>query len=56
MFNDEPYRGCPICRAKLSRLLDYKDNGRVWKMYECPNCGSEISVDPFKKIRARYGK
>jgi uncharacterized protein with PIN domain len=50
VFN-KPYRGCPVCRSALSELYKKKEENVKWEVYECPNCGSEIWVDPFKKVR-----
>ena len=47
------YRSCPVCRTKLSELMERRENKVRWKVYECPNCGSEVWVDPFKRIYQR---
>jgi DNA-directed RNA polymerase subunit RPC12/RpoP len=50
VFN-KPYRGCPVCRSGLSELMKRKENGQDWEVYECSNCGSEVWVVPFKRVR-----
>ena len=52
MYSDE-YRSCPVCRNKLSELMSRVENGVKWKVYECKNCGSEIWVNPFKRLLKR---
>lgn len=62
-----PYRPCPMCRTQLQAIADLKEKrslisffnfrlrfGEVkpsWVGYECPNCGSEIWIDPFSRVR-----
>ncbi len=48
--NNEPYRSCPVCRGKLSRLMKRHENGYDWDVYQCPNCGSEVWIVPFKVL------
>jgi DNA-directed RNA polymerase subunit RPC12/RpoP len=49
MQNDK-YRACPICRSRLSELMDRVEHGVKWKVYECKNCGSEVWINPFKRL------
>lgn len=51
---DKIYRPCPVCRAKLCELMKHKENGVNWDVFECPNCGSEVWIDPYKKLRQTY--
>ncbi len=50
MNDNEPYRSCPVCRGKLSRLMKRHENGFDWDVYQCPNCGSEVWILPFKVL------
>jgi len=53
---NETYRPCPMCRAKLSPLMKHKEKGVDWDVYECPNCGTEVWVDPYKRLKAELSK
>ena len=55
MYGDK-YRMCPLCRNKLSELMERKENGVNWEVYTCKTCGSEVWIDPFKELRLRYAK
>ena len=46
----DQYRVCPICRSKLSELMERVEHGVKWKVYECKNCGSEVWINPFKRL------
>ncbi len=50
MAFETPYRPCPICRTHLKPVVgpEYEKNDPPWKVYTCPNCGSEIWLCPFK--------
>jgi len=48
---DKVYRPCPICRTGLSEPAKYNNSGHKWLVYECPNCGTEIHLVKFKKVR-----
>lgn len=64
---ENPYRPCPMCRTQLQVSFDPKAKkdwidfiafrmkfGKVtptWVGYTCPNCGSEIWIDPFARMR-----
>ena len=51
MYEQKPYRPCPICRNGLTVTMSkYKEQGHVWDVYECSNCGSEIWIIPFKRV------
>jgi ribosomal protein L37AE/L43A len=47
---NKPYRGCPVCRNNLSELMHKRENGKIWDVYECDNCGSEVWIVPFKRV------
>ena len=54
---ESAYRACPICRNKLTLTKEkFKNAGQQWDIYHCPNCGSEIWIVPFKRIRERARK
>jgi uncharacterized protein with PIN domain len=55
MYEDK-YRPCPVCKSKLSEFMRRQEGDVRWDVYECKNCGSEVWIDPFKRIRASYGK
>ena len=56
MYSDEPYRSCPVCRSKLNKLMNYDEGKKKWKVYQCPNCGSEIYLDEFKLLKEKHGR
>lgn len=63
----EPYRPCPMCRTQLQATFDPTAKKQVieflsfrmkfgkvkptWMGYTCPNCGSEVWIDPFAQVR-----
>ena len=54
MYDKDPYRPCCICRNNLQRLHQkLATEGSKWDVYGCSNCGSEIWIDPFKKVREK---
>jgi hypothetical protein len=30
--------------------MQKEENGKMWDVYECSNCGSEVWIQPFKKV------
>ena len=64
---ENPYRPSPMCRTQLQKIaaqnferslinfLNFRMKlGNVqptWVGYECPNCGSEVWINPFAKAR-----
>ena len=55
-MHDKAYRPCPICRTNLVEQPmsgRFKEAGRKWDIFDCPNCGSEIWIDPFKRVIER---
>jgi uncharacterized Zn finger protein len=55
VYNDL-YRSCPVCRTKLSEMMERVEHKTKWLVYKCKNCGSEVWIDPFKDLRKRFGK
>ena len=50
-MHEEPNRYCPICKYPLvpTKGLDYrKENGQLFRVFDCPNCTTQIWVAPFK--------
>ena len=55
MYDKQPYRRCPVCGTRLERHknygANYQESGRTYEVHECPNCGSEVWIAPFRRIR-----
>ena len=52
MYDANAYRPCPICRTKLTLAREkFEDEGIRWNIYVCPNCGSDVWIDPFRRVR-----
>ena len=51
---DNMLRPCPVCRARLMQIMKRRERNVDWVVYECPNCGSEVWIDHYKKLRHQY--
>ena len=53
-MNDSPYRPCPVCRNGMKPKVgmpEWQEGQKIWHCYECSNCGSEVWILPFNRIR-----
>ena len=53
-MKDNPYRPCPMCRTHLQKPEGYKDYEHTNPEYQwffCMNCGTEVFMKPFARIK-----